>query len=391
MRLQVLGGVIAGAAMLAAPAAARELVFFPTPATPLSTSPPLTGAELSFPNVFHPPVESHELIDVGLDESGSVVGVKVTQRLVLHQTADYRLTIPAPVLDVESAAGSESLPGQRRGAILWQGFASGRRILAARARLDPRAASSLPLRVRVSGLRRRAGRFDIAIRLHNATQISVTSFSGDGDRPTLAKILDTLRRDPGGSTLGRGTYVAVTRLTRKVRVTVDAPLRVVGRLRVGGGSIATGKLSFAAELGGGKPLDRMVHLRGDAMGPGLPMLTLTVEPRVPAGELRPPAGRTWVEAIGLDRRLNGRRLLGQALEASLRLARVRQYRTYLANPDLLGAATARYVYSSAPRAAEVRPAPARSNGGGLGPAVIALIAVGAVVGAGGLAVLWAHS
>ncbi len=106
VRVSALWLVIAGAALTAGPAAARQLVLFPTPAFPLSQSPPLT-ATISFPNVFRPPVESHERIDVGVDEHGSVVSVEVTQRLVLHQTADYRITIPAPVRDVEPATGTQ--------------------------------------------------------------------------------------------------------------------------------------------------------------------------------------------------------------------------------------------------------------------------------------------
>lgn len=400
MRLRILCVAIAGGAALAGPAAARQLALFPTPATPLSTPPPLIGAQLTLPNLFRPPVESHELVAVGVDEQGSVVSVEVTQQLVLRQKADYRITIPAPVRDVETAAGSESLPGQRRGAILWQGFAAGRRILGARARLDPDAAApALPLRIGLSvlvagrplGSSLLSGPLDVSLRLHNTTRVSVTTFTADGDRPTIAKILDALRRDPGGSTIGRGTYVAIDGPPRNVQMTVDAPLRVVGRLRFGAGHVDGGTMSFATVLGGARPLDRIVHLRGLATAVQGARLELTVSPLVPVDELRPPAGRTWVEAIRRDRRLTGCRLLAHALEASLRLARLRQYQTYLLNPDPLGVATARYVYRSAPKAASIAPTPPASEGGGLGAAVIALIAVGAVLGTGGLVTLWAHS
>jgi hypothetical protein len=400
VRLRLLCVALTGGAALAAPAAARQLALFPTPATPLSTAPPLVGAQLTLPNLFRPPIQSREWIAVGVDEQGSVVSVEVTQRLVLRQRADYRITIPAPVRNVEAATGSQSLPGQRQGAILWQGFAAGQRILGARARLDPVAAApALPLRLGLSvlvagrplGSFTRSGELDVYLRLHNATRVSVTTFSGDGDRPTLAKILDTLRRDPGGSTLGRGTYVAINGPTRNVRMTVDAPLRVVGRLRFGAGQVDGGTMSFATVLGGARPFDRIVHLQGRAKGVRAPHLELTVSPLVPADELRPPTGRTWVETIRSDRRLTGRRLLAHALETSLRLARVRQYQTYLLNPDPLGVATASYVYRSAPKPAAPAPTHPASGGGGLGAAVIALIAVGAVLGAGGLVALWAHS
>jgi hypothetical protein len=398
VRIAALWLALACAALMAGPAAARKLVLFPTPYFPLTQSPPL-ATTIALPNLLRGPVESRELIDVGMDEHGSVRSIAVTQRLVLHQTADYRLTIPAPVRDVEPAAGSQSVPGQREGAILWQGFASGRKVLAARATLDPAAAvSSLPLRLGLSvriagktlGPTPRTGPLDVSLHLHNTTRVSVTTFSGDGDRSTLAKILDTLRRDPGGRSLGRSTYVGVEGLT-PVRTAVDAPLRVTGRLRFAAGTVEGGTTSFATVLGGSRPLDRTIHLRGKATGVRAPHLELTVSPVFPVEELRPPSGRTWAQAVHSNGRLNGRRLLAHAIEVSLRLARVRQYRTFLLDPDPNGQSAARYDYRSLPRPAVVRPVRAPASSGGLGPVPVALIAVGAVLGAGALVVLWAHS
>ncbi len=171
----------------------------------------------------------------------------------------------------------------------------------------------------------------------------------------------------------------------------DAPLRVTGRLRFAVGSVLGGQTTFATVLGGSRPLDRRIHLRGRAAGVRGPRLELTVSLLVPVEELRPPARHSWAQAIRSKRRLDGRRLLRHAIEASLQLARVRQYRSFLLNPDPLGAATARYVHRSAPRTVAVAPPRSAARGGELGPAAVALIAVGAVLGAGGLVVLWAHS
>jgi hypothetical protein len=393
-------GAVAGAAVFAGAAGAqRQLVLFPTPLTALPGPPPFPPPQATLPDVFRSPIRSSERIDVGLDERGGVVSVRATQRLVLARVGDYRLTVPAPAEDVEAAAGSRSAPGLRRGAILWQGFSGGGKVLAATATLELTAAERpLPLRVEISatvdGRRfergRRSGDLDVSIRLRNVTGIAAPTFSADGDRVALARILDALRADPSGLTLGQGTYVNVTGEVSKRKLDVAVPFAVRGLVRFPTGRVRGAKPSFSTQLGGGKPLEQEVHVRGRAAGISPPRLELTVEPVVPREQLRPPVGESWAQAIRRDRRLSGRRLLDHAIEVSLTLARVRQYNAFLANPDPLGKAAARYVYRSAPRAAAAQPSPA-SGGGGLHPALIALAALGGVLALGGLAVLWAHS
>jgi hypothetical protein len=78
------------------------------------------------------------------------------------------------------------------------------------------------------------------------------------------------------------------------------------------------------------------------------------------------------------------------LRTSLTLARVRQYLSFLANPDPLGQLEARYLYRTV-AAPGPPPAPPAPQDEGLAAWLVALIAAGSVAAAGGLAVLWANS
>jgi hypothetical protein len=345
--------------------AAPRLVLFPTPLTPLTGTPPFQPPQTALPNVFRPPIRSSDLVEVGVDKGGHVVSVSATQRLLLTQTGDYRLTVPAPATDVVPGPGSNSSPGLRQGAILWQGFAAGHKLLSARATLDPGlAAAALPLRVVPVSNR--------SLHLENATATRASTFTADGDPTQLAQILDTLRRHPDGRRLGQGTYLKVTGATRALRFQVSAPLRVTGR-------VGRTKVDLLLDSG-----TRTIGFRGPLS------IELRVEAVPPAGLLRPPRGRTWAEALRLGAVPDARALFRHAAEASLTLARVRQYDSPLANPDSLGPIGARYVYRSAASAPPIPPAPS-SQDEGLAAWILALIVAGSVAAAGGLAVLWAHS
>ena len=373
MRRQ-LSAVALAAALGEAPAEAhaQQIVSFPTPLTPPKPVPPVVGTMTPLPNVFRPPIASHEHIAVGVDGRGDVVSVTATQRLVLKQKFDYRLTIPAPVVDVEPGPGTESSPGQRTGAIIWQGFAGGRKVLSARARLEPGPAGrALPLAIDVA----KEGAQTI-VRLRNTTRATVSTFSADARPTDVAHVLDALRADPSGVSLGRTAYVTVRSETRPVRVTVAAPLLVTGTL-------AANSPPIRLVLGGSQPLTRQLRIEGR------PRIRLSVQPLVQTGSLRPPGTRTWVAAVRRPR-TDGRGLLAHALEASLTLASVRQYQTYLATPDPNGRSSASYVYRQVRRAAPATPTESGSDGG-LGAVAIALLVAGAVVALGGAAVAWAHS
>ena len=109
----------------------------PSPTAPLSAEPPLAGgARSSAENVPHSIAASTNVV-VAVDGAGSPFAVTATQRLDVRGVGDYFFTIGAPVLTVRAPEGSESMPGIRTGSILWAGFDPGRRLLVARATLDP--------------------------------------------------------------------------------------------------------------------------------------------------------------------------------------------------------------------------------------------------------------
>ena len=123
---------------------------------------------------------------------------------------------------------------------------------------------------------------------------------------------------------------------------------------------------------------------------GRPSIALEVEPVEPAVRLRPPRGPTWAQALRLGALPQRRRFFDEAVRTSLTLARVRQYKAFLANPDQLGPAHARYVYGTVAAAAPV-PAQSPESDAGLAGWALALIAAGSLLAVGGLAVLWANS
>ena len=351
MKRALLAGLVASCLFPSAAEAAPRLALFPTPLTPITSSPPFPPPDTALPNVFKPPIQGSTRVAVGIDRTGQVISVEATQRLVLKRLGDYRLTVPAPVRNVVAAAGSQSSPGLRKGAVIWSGFSAGRKVLAASATLDPKTAGALlPLELEISGG---------SVRLRNATGTTATTFNANGDPVQLAKILDALRRDPQGRRLGRGTYVEVTGQAETLKVRVAAPLRVTGRI---------GDRSVSLVLG---EETRTIHINGR------PSVRLAVEPIPPASLSSPPARParpTWKEAVTV----------------SLTLARVRQYAGYLANPDPLGPTGTRYVYrkTAAPAPPPEPPAPQDQ---GLAAWAIAFIAAAAIAAAGGLAVVWARS
>lgn len=368
MRRALLAGLALSCLALPAGAeAAGRLALFPTPLTPVTNIPPFQPPPTALPNLFRPPLASTDLMEVGVAPDGRVVSVTATQRLVLKEVGDYRLTVPAPAEDVVAGPGSESSPGLRQGAILWQGFAAGRKVLSARARLDPRAAAqALPLRIEIAGR---------SARIENVTGARSSTYTANGDRAQLVGILDSLREHPDGRKLGQGAYVKVTGATKPARLVVFAPLRVTGR-------IGTTKVSLV--LGDDRPTARKIEFSGT------PSFRLDVDPVPPASFLRPPRSRTWAEALRRGALPDGRTLFAQAAKTSLTLARVRQYDAPLANPDVLGTIGAHYVYRSA--AAPAPPAPTPESGSaGMAAWLLALIVAGSVAAAGGLALLWAHS
>ena len=397
------------AALVVAPAAAGAPVpvLLPSPFVPLDASVPLGAGsvaptEVALPRNAH--VSSVERVLVGVQPGGEPRSVRVRQRLRLGGSGDFFFVVPAPLLDVRAAPGSEAEPGLRPKGVVWQGFAARPRVLAADAELLPGAAAGvlplrLDLRATVDGRplargERRSGRLALTLRLRNATAVRAGGFDAPARAREVEPVLERIRA------LARlrqsGTFVQlsvpVRGEVRRRSFVVEAPLRIRGEVRLpaatvvgasarGGSVVRTGAgvaLRFAFLLGGPAPSRATIALSARVREAGPPELQLVARPVPELPELR------HVEAAG------GRELVELANRALLRLARVRQYETFLANPDQLGAREAAYVFRTA-ASATPRTAPSRSADGGTGPLTIVLATVAATLLVAGSLVLWAHS
>jgi hypothetical protein len=271
---------------------------------------------------------------VSLDDRGAPFAVTATQRLDVRVTGDYVFTIGAPVLEAVAAPGSGSRPGFRGNAIVWAGFDPGRRILAARARLELGSVRSvLPLRVSIAG-----GRTTLA----NATAVTVLAYTGEAPRAPVLSYLAGLRSALARGALPLAGDVPLAGKPVATRVTVAAPLRVTG-------TIGTRRVSLV--------------LTGSAVVPAAGRVDLTATPLayVPPA----PAGS----------------LVAFAARASLSVARARQFQAFLGNPDPTGTSTTTFVYRTAqrPPAVVVVDRSTRSWGWLELAGVAALLAAGAVV------------
>jgi hypothetical protein len=390
--------IAAAAGALLAPATALadvQQVLLPGPTPYPSPSPPLqtVGAPPWANLTFKIHARSDQRIRAGVDASGRVVSVRALQRLHLTGTGDYLIVVSAPVLDVRPGPGSESEPGQRRGQILWSGFASKRRLLAADATLRPAAASRfLPLRLEA---RRDGDRY--VLTMTNVTRTSEVAFGGTGKPAELAALLDRTRRDSLAHRRLRPAYVTiqglVTRRTQKA--SIAAPLRVEGELRFPAavkGTINTRRpegriVRFGFVLGDEQPLTQRIEVTG---GGGDPRLRLEARPDIVVRGLTPPGGApSWV-AAAKRRRLDPRALLARLIDTRMELVRGDQFQAFLANPDPLGSDRTVYVYATS--AALARATASSSAGSAGNGALMALLAVGgAVLAAGAALVAWAHS
>lgn len=387
---------VAAGALLAPAAALAEVqqvllpgpTPFPTPSPPLQT----VGAPPSANLTFRVHASADQRVRAGVDGAGRVVSVRVLQRLHLTGTGDYLIVVSAPVLDVRAGPGSQSEPGQRRGQILWSGFSSKRRLLAADATLRPAAAAPfLPLRLKA---RREGDRYVLTIT--NATRTEEVAFRGAGKPAELAALLDRTRRDSLAHRRLRPAYVAIQGLVseRSQKATVAAPLRVEGELRFP--SAVTGAVNanaegrivrFAFVLGDEHPLRRRIEVTGVA---GEPRLRLEARPDSVVRGLTPPGGApSWVAAAA-RRRLDPDALLMRLIDTRMELVRADQFQGFLANPDPLGSDRTVYVYAT--DAAATRATERSSGDSGGNGVLMALLAVGgAVLAAGAAAVAWAHS
>jgi hypothetical protein len=397
---------LASAAAVVAAAApssadARPLLL-PSPTTPLDARVPLQSqappAEQRLP--LNAGMASRERVAADVLADGTVVGVRVVQRLTLTGTGDYFFTVPAPLRDARAGSGSESEPGFRRSAIIWQGFANRRRVLVADAELLPwPAARALPLRLELRATvdgrplaseERRSGRLRLELRLRNTTAVRTQAFSARpvsraAVRTIAARIAAQVRR---GETPDQ-PVLEVEGPIRPRTVTVDAPLVVAGEVRlptrgldgavVRGGSLvrrANGvAVRFRLVLDGPARSSATIALTGSTRAAGFPRAVLTAEPSA-AAVVASGVGQGSAQATA---DAAGQMLLG--------LARVRQYDAFLANPAPGGTVHAVYSFRTVEPSATVATPTASDEDGVARPVLVLLLAL---LGAATLAVLWAH-
>jgi hypothetical protein len=356
-------------------AAASLQILLPSVRTVLTPGPPLAGGSASTPTEvrFPPGMTCEQRVFVGVDRAGTPVSIAVVQRLVLNKLGDYTFAVPGPFLDVEAAPGSESDPGLRHDAILWSGFSSGKRTLAARATLRVGPGSKLlPLRVSV----KRDGDV-VVVRGENSSAARGPVFRGPLSAQEASKAFGETRRSLPLGRAAPDLYATVPRPPLSQSESIAAPLDVRGQF---------GGVRFRYRLGDGGPMSFERRITNTAPGA---KLRLTVTPVAPAHMLNPPGAASWVEAARRGR-IDRSSLLERVSRVRLTVARALQYQAFLANPDPNAPSNAVYVYeTAAPRAVATPNTSHDEETNGLWPAV--LLAVVAVGGTVGLVVLWAHS
>jgi hypothetical protein len=309
--MRLLAAAALSALVLAGGAHGADFVPLPSPVAPLSPSPPLAGGATASAEGVRHRIDAQTTVDVALDPNGTPFRVRATQKLDVRVKGDYFFTVGAPVVAVEAAPGSASTPGFRSTSLVWAGFNPGRRTLIARATLRPsNVGPSLPVRIAIERDR---------VTLVNQSAVTAGAFSADVVEPSLRAYFVQLSREVarGATPTGGGALVTTKPEPRRVRVHV--PFLVTGTI---GAQRVRARLEDSLSV--------------NATGP----VRLTLTPVEPARLLGAPIDR-----------LTGRQLLDRLARATLTLARVRQYRAFLGNPDPAGRSGTTYVYRTAARPA----------------------------------------
>lgn len=350
------------------------------------------------------PISNDEVVGVEVSADGRVTRVSDEQRLRISGTGDYFVRIAGPARAAVALGGDA--PVLSFGDVIWQGFSTGSRQLAARIELDPEIESRhLPLRMRLSftaGGRPSAvgpdalvpGSGVLTLTLDNTSRQQVSLPTGaDASARQLAPALDRLLAQARGAS-GR---LPTTRagIPSQLRVTAGAtrqavqlmPLRLRGTLRV----TATGRQASAATVSVVR-IDSL--LRGSARfdlavrQPGKVALELTAAPALDPHSLTPPRGAaSWSAWAGSDPPIAERRAALDALvQAAATGSRASAYSPYLGSQlEPRGRTTFRYTLATArPLAVEparLTPRPA--------PIAVAILGVLALFFSG--AVLWRRS
>jgi hypothetical protein len=340
-----------------------------TPPPPLTGTTTTTVGQSPPESRFPGRLRSDERVEVGLAGDGSPARVLVTQRLLISSLGDFSFTVPAPATAVVAAPGSQAQPGLRDLGIVWQGFSSGRRLLASTATLRPEAAAqALPLRVSVAREGERT-----TVRFANVATRRILLATGSASPAAVRDFVSRFRaaqRRAGDAIAASGLFAVSGTPAGQAPARVVAPLRVRGTITVPGRA----PVAVSEVLGGGRPLTWAVSLPGSAR----PAIALRVDLLDPL-ELMPTPEQA---AAARDPLSSLQRALGS-------IALSWQYRHFVSAPDQLGPSTATYAYRTlmgAPAAAE----PSRDDDGAPDTLVIVIVSVlGAAALAGALA-LWAH-
>ncbi|HET7482718.1 MAG TPA: hypothetical protein VFK89_07650 [Actinomycetota bacterium] len=342
-------------------------------------------------------VFDREKVAVAVDPAGRAMRVAVEQTLRLRGIGDYFFKIPGPVHDVEALANSSAQPGLRKGSVLWQGFASGHEVLAARLLLDPeQERARLPLAVALSltvdgdpvtGRRPVSGRLVIRLELRNATRSTLATGTATVDRgrtldalAATRTVLESHRRpEPGSNGIPRA-LPALSDISTRVLHPI-APVAATVDLELPRGT-------KDVTVGGAAERDRSVHLRRTLSRSAMSVtttVTATVhrmtlpELTIAAHATPPPSSEASVSPDASSRRLFDRltTVLGD-------VAQLHSVDGYVGNPDRAGPAETAYRWTLVPREEVVEPPLHPRPDQSANPLAIALailIALGLVAGA----------
>ena len=385
-RVTVAAALLAGLTVSATPALADDLVLPSPQAARAQEVTALCTAAGGLPDRCRPSkvpgdVRNDETVLVGLDGAGRPATVRLDQKLLLEGTGDYAIRERGPARGAEALAPGDDPPNTKFGAVVWQGFTPGNRLLGARLTLDPGLeAARLPMTVACSFLAAGAagdqplgpggripGRGRITVTLENRTaQPATLPTAADAPAAELARPLDAAlaaARRPAGPRLP----AAGAQLPSRLQVTGAAqfagqqavPLRVAGAVALRGttGAVTgpgttptTAGATVAGTLGGSGRVTLVV----DAGGPGYLDLRLDASPALDPRQLAPPAGATsWAAwAAARPDRAARQAALDLLVQVAATAARASSYSPYL-GADLPGTGSTTFRYAFAPPAVAV--------------------------------------
>ncbi|MEO7261114.1 MAG: hypothetical protein ABI047_07670 [Jatrophihabitantaceae bacterium] len=358
------------------------------------------------------PLSNDELVQVEVSGDGRVTRVRDEQRIQLTGTGDYFVREAGPARAATALGGD--VPVLSFGDIIWQGFSTGSRQLAARIELDPEIESRhLPLQLGLSftagGLRtaigpdgRVPGPGVVTLTLVNTSrqQASLPTGADASARqlvPALDRLLSQARSSAGAPAGGRLPTIR-TGIPPQLRVTAGAtrqavqlmPLRLRGTLRVTAtGQQTTGQQAAAVSV------VRLDSLLQDSSRfslavrqPGTLALELTAVPALDPRSLTPPRGAaSWSAWAASDPPIAERRAALDALvQAAATGARASAYSPYLGSQlEPAGRTTFRFVLATS-RPVAAKPALLTPR-----PVPIGLAVLGTLALLGSGAVLWRRS